>query len=95
MDGRDQTKLLDGVGRQIAAVHAAVGDEIAESDTMLTAVLCFVDTEWGLLTKPFKVDGIQVTWPKALVVRLRQPGPLTAEQVAALAERLSKALPAA
>jgi hypothetical protein len=93
--GRDKTALLDGMAHQIAAVHAAVGDLIAEPDTMITPVLCFVDTEWGVFAKPFRIDDTLITWPKALVAQLRVPGPLTLQQIAALGEQLSSKLPAA
>lgn len=93
--GRDKTALLDGMGRQGAAINAAAGELIGATGTRITPVLCFVEAEWGLLAKPYKVDGIHVTWPKALMAQLRQPGPLTPEQVAALAERISSTFPPA
>ena len=93
--GRDRSSLLDGLGRQVVAVHAAAGDLIAETVTSLSAVLCFVDVEVGLLAKPLTVDGIHVTWPRPLMARLREPGPLIPEQVAALAEGISSTFPPA
>lgn len=93
--GRDKTALLDGLGRQVTAIHAAAGELIAATGTMITPVLCFVDAEWGFLAKPYQLDGIHITWPKALMAQLRQPGPLTPDQVAALTERVSSTFPPA
>jgi hypothetical protein len=57
--------------------------------------LCFVDSEFRLFAKPFDVDGILITWGKALRERLAKPGPIDAEQVPAIYHHLTSALPPA
>lgn len=92
VNGRDKSRLVDGMARQIAAVATAAGDLLGSSPI---PALCFVDVEVGLLTKPFTIDGVAVTWPRPLLRRLRERGPLGHEEIAALGERLSSALPRA
>jgi hypothetical protein len=48
-----------------------------------------------VLTSRLDFDGIRLTWPKALVKQLGTEGPLTADDVSALALRLDASLPAA
>ena len=38
-------------------------------------ILCFVDSEWPLLAGPFRVNGVEVLWPKKLVSRMTAAGP--------------------
>ena len=49
--------------KQMAAVKRTLDDERVP----IHAVLCFTGSEWSLLAEPFTVDGVLVTWPKALV----------------------------
>ena len=37
-------------------------------------ILCFVDSEWPLLAGPFRVNGVEVLWPRKLVGRLTEAG---------------------
>jgi hypothetical protein len=62
VDGRDRSKLVAGMTKQVAAVRRAVDSE----DIPIHPVLCFTGSEWCLLAKPFTVDGVIVTWPQAL-----------------------------
>jgi len=58
-------------------------------------MLCFVDAEWPWFSKPFELEGVLVTWPRAMRELLVRPGPYgsaTVELVAAtLDERLRPA----
>lgn len=67
VNGRDQTKLVSGVQRQMALVEDAL-----ERALPVHGVLCFIDSDWGLLDSPFTVQGVQVMWPKKLVKVLQQ-----------------------
>jgi hypothetical protein len=89
--GRDRTRIVDGLGWQVAAVRAALG----ETDVPVRAALCFVAAEWKLFAKPFQQDGVWVIWVKKLAELVAAPGPLTTEVVANIAQRLATALPAA
>jgi hypothetical protein len=89
--GRDRTKLVDGLGWQVDAVSAALGDD----DVPLHAALCFVETDWSLFAKPFSHDGVWIGYPKALGERLATDGPFAPAEVLELAHRLAAALLAA
>ncbi|MWB99026.1 nuclease-related domain-containing protein [Agromyces seonyuensis] len=62
--GRDQTKLLEGVQRQVEVVRAVVGA------TPVFGALCFVEADWPLFGGSFEARGVQVLWPKKLAERL-------------------------
>lgn len=59
--GRDCTKLLDGVAKQVGLVRDLVGD------VPVTGVLCFVEADWPLIGGAFVTRDIPVLWPKRLV----------------------------
>ena len=85
----DQTKLVGGLARQINAVLEAIED----ADIRVSAALCFVDSEWGMFSKPFHQGGVLVTWPKKLSEAIAEPGPLSPTMVMNVADRLAAALP--
>ena len=86
---RDQTKLVDGVLKQVDVVRAIVGDDIP-----VIGVLCFVEADWPLIGGAFTTRGVHVLWPKKLYPRLTSEGPHGAD-VAALHHSLATALPQA
>ena len=91
VNGRDQSKLIAGLARQINAVLEVIdGSEIP-----VHAALCFVNSEWGLLAKPFQHAGVWVAWPKKLSEMIAAPGSLTTEDVVRIADRLASGLPPA
>ncbi|KRB75055.1 NERD domain protein [Nocardioides sp. Root190] len=87
--GRDQTKLVDGVLKQVALVQSIVGDHVP-----VTGVLCFIEADWPLIGGAFASRGVEVLWPKKLYPRLSTEGPHTA-QISGLHELLASALPEA
>lgn len=89
VSGRDQTKLVDGVLRQVALIQTIVGDEVP-----VTGVLCFIEADWPLIGGAFASRGVEVLWPKKLYPRLAADGPHTG-QVDGLLEQLATALPEA
>ena len=91
VNGRDQSKLVGGLTKQIDAVLAAIED----ADVPIKAALCFVDSEWRLFAKPFQLGGVLVAWPRKLSEMIAEPGPLIRDQVMLIADRLAKHLPAA
>ena len=91
VNGRDQSKLIAGLARQINAVLEVIGG----SEIPVHAALCFVDSEWGLLAKPFQHAGVWVTWPKKLSEMIAAPGSLPTEDVVHIADRLASGLPPA
>ena len=90
---RDCSKLLGGMVPQVEAVRAAVS---YLEEPPVIPVLCFVDAEWGLFTKPFRLNEVLVIWPKALVKAIQATEqarhPLAVQE---LAGRLAAALPPA
>jgi hypothetical protein len=89
--GRDGAHLLDSMRLRRDVVR-----QVLDDDTIPMVVeLCLVDAEWPVLTSRLDFDGIRLTWPKALVKQLGTEGPLTADDVSALALRLDASLPAA
>ncbi len=91
VNGRDHTKLIGGLAKQIDAVLTAIED----ASVPIKAALCFVDSEWSLFAKPFQVRGVVVTWPRKLSEMIAEPGPLSRDQVMQIAESLAAYLPAA
>lgn len=91
--GRDRTPLAEKVGAQATVVKDALRGEFP--DVRIRPVLCFVDPEVGMFTRPFDFRGITITWPRALQKQVSAEGPLDEEQVHAVATWLAAALPPA
>jgi hypothetical protein len=70
--GRDRSKLIDGVRRQVDAVRQVRGD----SEVRISGALCFIGGEWPLLAQAFTVDGVAVHYPKSLCRTLGREGPV-------------------
>jgi hypothetical protein len=84
------------MAKQVEAIRAAVGQPLIEEfDLTIHPALCFVAAEWSLFARPFEIDGVWVGWAKALGERLRAAGPLEAEHVRMIAERVAASLPCA
>jgi hypothetical protein len=97
--GRDRTKLLEGLDRQVAAVQAALED--IATDVPVQGCFCFVAPE-GLLAdsglpvlRTLKVNGYPLYYPRRLAKRLNSSGPLSAEQARRTHARLADRLPPA
>lgn len=89
---RDHTKLLDGLDRQVAAVHSAL--EAEHGDVKVEGVLCFPNAELPLL-RTLTMRGHLLLGPKALARRLNENGPLAGASVQTLAGKLAAAFPPA
>jgi hypothetical protein len=89
--GRDRSKLLSGVHRQVVHVELALSPSFGPS-LPLRGALCFVDGERRLFSQPFDIERVLVTWEKKLCDRLVQPGPLTAGSRALMHRRLAETL---
>ena len=93
--GRDRTKLIHGMPRQVEAVNGALAPDPLAADAPVHPVVCFVASDWALFAKPFEIAGVLVAWPQKLVERITAPGPLTTEAVSRLANRIGVTLPPA
>jgi hypothetical protein len=97
--GRDRTKLLVGLERQVAAVKAAL--TALADDVPVHGCLCFVAPE-GLLAdvglpviRTLRINGYPLYYPARLARRLNRPGPLSPERARALRNELCARLPPA
>jgi hypothetical protein len=97
--GRDKTKLIDGLARQVAAVETILAD--IAPDVPVRGCLCFVAPggflmDSGLpLLRTLKVNGYPLYHPRRLAKKLNRSGQLTRGQAsevhAALVARLRPA----
>jgi hypothetical protein len=90
--GRDQTKLVDGLAKQVDRVKAIV--EQVLPGTAVHGAFCFVDGDLPLLGTQ-RINGFPLLGRRTLVKRLNAQGPLTRDAIAALAAELLEAFPAA
>jgi hypothetical protein len=97
--GRDRTKLVDGLAKQVAVVEMTLADLAPE--VPVHGCLCFVAPEGfmadsGLpVLRTLKIKGYPLYYPRRLAKRLNRSGPMTPERArqihAVLAERLAPA----
>lgn len=73
--GRDQTRLVEGVHKQVDLVRAAL-EAAGMADVPVRGVLCFVEADWPMIGGSFVIEGVSVVWPKRLSELLTAPGPL-------------------
>jgi hypothetical protein len=90
IDGRDRTKLIDGLDRQVAAVQTALRAS-GHGEVAVQGVLCFTTAELPLLGT-LKMRGHVLLYRKALAKRLNAEGPLNPSTVDHLAHALAAAL---
>jgi hypothetical protein len=97
--GRDRTKLIDGLDRQVCVVRDALANVGAEAP--VHGCLCFLAPE-GLLAdsglpllRTLSMRGYPLYYPRRLAKCLNGPGPMAPEQVSAIAAALAQQLPAA
>ena len=88
--GRDRTKLVDGVDKQVGLVRAVLADQ---PDVLVRGMLCFIDADWPLIGGDFMVRDVGVLWPKKLSRHLTAPGPLAPDRIAELQWQLHEAFP--
>ena len=87
--GRDQTKLIDGVRRQVESVRT-VCDAID-----VRGALCMGNVDGLPMFGRVVVAGVAVDGPKRVAALSRRPGSLLPAEVHQLATRLAVALPSA
>ena len=85
----NQTKLVDGVIKQVAVIRGIVGDDVP-----ITGVLCFIESDRPLIAGAFTTRGVEVIWPKRLYRQLVTVGPHAAD-LEPLHQTLAAALPPA
>lgn len=85
--GRDRSKLVEGARRQVDVV-----ERIVDGDAPVHAVLCFIDADWPLFSRGFRVQETHVLPPRRLFSVLTEPSGLDAAAVESLHDRLRQTL---
>jgi hypothetical protein len=89
ISGRDRSKLIDGLEKQVSLVRGVVGPDVE-----VHGALCMVDAELPMLgTLSFR--GYPLLYPRGLAKRLNAAGPLERAKVRAVAEQLREHFPSA
>ncbi|WP_285117309.1 nuclease-related domain-containing protein [Leifsonia sp. fls2-241-R2A-40a] len=90
--GRDRTKLVPGVEKQVARVRSAL-DAAGLETVPAYGMLCFVDGTWGFFQRPFTVDTVTVLWPKKVAEIVARPGTIDSQTVNRTLRVLAVAFP--
>jgi hypothetical protein len=96
--GRDRTKLVEGLGRQVDSVRA--GLEGIGQEVPVGGCFCFVNPDGqsggsGIpLLRTLTIEGSPLFYPRRLSKHLNRPGPLDEEQIVVFAESLAGLFPA-
>lgn len=88
VNGRDRSKLLDGLDRQIAAVREALGPE--HDHLPVRGVLCFTEADLPLLHR--RARGHLLLYRRGLANELSKDGALGTEGIAVVARVLAMSL---
>ncbi|MEX1142812.1 MAG: hypothetical protein WD399_07300 [Thermoleophilaceae bacterium] len=88
--GRDQTKLVAALTKQVELVTQAVAG-VAE-DVPVRGAFCFVEPDLPLL-RTLSVNGYPLLHRRSLPKRLNADGPLTADAIGQLSSTLRPAFP--
>jgi hypothetical protein len=91
--GEPRPDLFDQIGGDVQAVRHAI-EPIGFSWVDVHPVLCLTKVDKGLRSLPFQVDGVGISWAKALVGDIGRRGQLAPRQIATLATELSVVFPA-
>ena len=92
--GRDRTSLLDGIGKQVDLVDAALRKG-GVADVAARGMLCFLDADWPLMGGSFRVRGFDILWPRLLQKAVGSGGPLDTGRVGDLHRLLASSFPPA
>ena len=93
INGRDRSKLIDGLERQVAAVRTAL-DGGGRGDISVQGALCFTKADLPLL-RTQRIRGHLLLYRKALAKKLHASGPLDAVAIYEIASELSVVFPPA
>lgn len=87
--GRDGTKLVDGVQKQVSLVRDAL-----QGTVPVHGALCFLEADWPIFGGSFTVDGTHVVWPRLLVTRINEAQTVDMN-IGAVRDHLANSFPAA
>ena len=77
-----------------AQVAEALVAEVPAGGPVVRVALCFTGAQVGLFARPFTLEGVLVTWPRAFARTLAPSGPVGLAERQALAARLARTFPA-
>jgi hypothetical protein len=89
--GRDQTRLLEGLAKQVNAVAVQLAE--VEAPVPVRGALCFVGTELPWFGD--NIAGVPIVGRRGLTKLLKRPGDLTADGRSAVAQFLLERFPPA
>jgi Nuclease-related domain len=93
ISGRNRTKLVDGLDRQVTAVRQALADA-GWADVPVRGVLCFTKADLPLLGSA-QIRGYRLHYCRGTARKLNRSGPLAPEAIAAIERKLAVAFPPA
>lgn len=88
--GREETRLVEGVCRQVAVVSELLGGGV-----VVIGAMCFVESGGLPLFSNPTLDGVRIAGLRGVARLARRDGPHSAGEVQEIAERLRAALPEA
>jgi hypothetical protein len=91
--GRNRTRLVAGVERQMSAVRDALASS-GRAEIRVCGFLCFTKADLPLLGRR-KIGGCELAYRRAVARKLNARGPLSPSEIEALAESLAAAFPRA
>jgi hypothetical protein len=95
VNGRDQTKLIAGVEKQIGYVHATLAELDLAQEVDVRGALCFPNVDGLPLFGQIEIRGIIVNGPKPVSRVAARPGTLERAVVERVLGHLARALPPA
>jgi hypothetical protein len=81
------------VAETLRAEELGAEEPGAGAGALVRVALCFSGTEVGLFTRPFTLEGVLVTWPRAFARVLGAAGALGPVERRVLAARIARAFP--
>jgi hypothetical protein len=92
--GHDRTAMVDRLYDYVIPVAKLV----LEPSVPVHGAIAIVEGHWGSPTKlltrrPYRHEGVWILWPAALIQKIEEPGPLTADEVLTIGAKLDRALP--
>ena len=98
VDSRDESACTEKIYSQVIPIANILNDP----GIPIRPALVFVDGNWGagvtlrvLRQRPYEILGVMISWPRAVIARIAENGPLTPQAVAEIAKMLDEALPPA
>ena len=95
INGRDQTKLIAGVEKQISCIGAALAKLAPYGDVDIYGALCFPVVDGLPMFRRIEIRSVLVDGPKRVAKLAARPGPLDAAEIERIWAHLARAFPAA